>query len=110
MDECGGSGYWVAMFWLFEKIKRCRMALVDWSQNNFGNTKQKLQDKQQQQLVELVNLNSGQNVTRIREVKQEISKLLLQEELFWRQRSRSIWLPARDKNTIFSTAGKSAET
>jgi len=34
------------MFRLFEKIKHCRLKLVAWSQMTFGNTKYKLEEKQ----------------------------------------------------------------
>ena len=43
----------------------------------------------------------GQNVERIHGVKKEINELLHHEEVFWRQRSRSIWLLVGDKNTKF---------
>ena len=46
-------------------------------------------------------MNNADNFEVIQKVKDEINALLLQEELFWRQRSRSIWLPARDKNTKY---------
>ena len=42
-----------------------------------------------------------QNVERIYGVKNEINELLHHEEVFWRQRLRSIWLSAGDKNTKF---------
>ena len=35
-----------SMFKLFEKIKRCRMKLVAWSREVFGNTRIHLEDKQ----------------------------------------------------------------
>ena len=34
-------------------------------------------------------------------MRSEINDLLHQEEVFWRQRSRAVWLPAGDKNTKF---------
>ena len=43
----------------------------------------------------------GQNVERVHGVKKEINELLHHEEVFWRQRSRSIWLLVGDKNTKF---------
>lgn len=43
----------------------------------------------------------GQNLHSINKLKNEINTLLHHEEVFWRQRSRSIWLKARDKNTRF---------
>ena len=46
-------------------------------------------------------MNNVDNLEWIQKVKDEINALLLQEELFWRQRSRSIWLPTRDKNTKY---------
>ena len=44
------------MFCLFEKIKKCRMNLVKWSQGAFGNTRDRLNAKQQE-LQQLVNSN-----------------------------------------------------
>ena len=38
---------------------------------------------------------------RIRTLKAEINTILHQDELFWQQRSRSIWLPTSDKNSKF---------
>ena len=88
------------MFVLFEKIKQCRHALVDWSRNNFGNSKTKIQEKQKA-LEELSRENKAEHSQRIRTLKAEINTILHQDELFWRQRSRSIWLLAGDKNTKF---------
>ena len=46
-------------------------------------------------------LNNVENVETIKRVKEEINTKLYNDELHWRQRSRSIWLKARDKNTKF---------
>ena len=86
------------MYCLFEKIKKCRMDLIAWSPVTFGNTRTRLKTKQEE-LTALMELGYGQNVERIHRVKKEINELLYHEEVFWRQRSRSIWLSARDKNT-----------
>lgn len=93
---CEGS----PMFQLFEKIKQCRLALVRWSCVAFGNTKSRLQEKHKV-LEELANQNKAENNEAIRGVRAEINSLLYHEEVAWRQRSRSIWLPAGDKNTKF---------
>uniref|UniRef100_A0A7N2QZ73 Uncharacterized protein n=1 Tax=Quercus lobata TaxID=97700 RepID=A0A7N2QZ73_QUELO len=71
-----------------------------WSRTNFGNTSARLNIKQQE-LVELVERGYGQNAESINGVKREINELLHHEEVFWQQRSRSIWLSARDKNTRY---------
>ena len=88
------------MFCLFEKIKRCRMDLVAWSRYTFGNTRDWLKVKQGE-LEELRAAGFGENLDKINEVRREINDLLHHEEVLWRQRSRSIWLSAGDKNTKY---------
>ena len=85
---------------LFEKTKRCRFALADWGRNTFGSTKTQLQEKQKI-LEQLCLLNSAACVGSIKDLKVDISNLIHQEELFWQQRSRSIWLLVGDKNTKY---------
>lgn len=46
-------------------------------------------------------LNNVENAKAIKKVKEEINTRLYNDELCWRQRSRSIWLQAGDKNTKF---------
>ncbi|KAL5746685.1 hypothetical protein ACOSP7_027831 [Xanthoceras sorbifolium] len=41
------------------------------------------------------------DVSRIKQIESSIDELLVQKELFWRQRSRALWLHASDKNTKF---------
>ena len=89
------------MYRLFEKIKKCRQALVTWSNTTFGNFKTQIQEKQMA-LKELALQNDSENQPLIGTLKNDINTLLHQDEIFWRQRSRSIWLPASDKNTNFS--------
>ena len=85
------------MYCLFEKIKKCRMDLIAWSRQTFGNTRAML-DAKQGELADLIRGGFGQNMEIINWVKKEIRELLHHEEVFWQQRSRSIWLPAGDKN------------
>ena len=88
------------MYVLFEKIKHCQRALVDWSKSKFGHSKNKIREKHQL-LQELASHNRTENLHEIRRVKEEINSMLYNEELQWHQRSRSIWLQAGDKNTKF---------
>ena len=85
---------------LFEKIKRCRFALIDWSRLTFGLSKPQLQEKQKI-LEELCLQNRAKNVRSIKSLKAKITNIIHQDELFWRQRSQSIWLPAGNKNTKY---------
>ena len=82
------------MYHLFDKIKNCRMALVAWSRN-LGKKKDKLK-KKHKELEALSSMNLTKNQEGIQRVRDEINSLLFQDELFWRQRSRSIWLPGGD--------------
>ena len=75
------------------------MALVGWSRT-LGNSKQRLKEKTKE-LEGLTALNNAANNEVIKKVKADINSLLFQDELFWRQRSRAIWLPAEDRNTKF---------
>ena len=75
---------------------------MDWSRNTLGNSKTKLNEKKAA-LKELSRENKVDHMQRIRTLKSEINTILHQDELFWQQRSRSIWFPARDKNTKLPT-------
>ena len=88
------------MYCLFEKIKACRAHLVAWSKSAFGNTRTRLTEKQQV-FEELVAQGYESNRERINILRREINELIRHEEMYWRQRSRSLWLPTGDKNTIF---------
>lgn len=63
------------MFRLFEKIKQCQHALVDWSRSNFGNFKAKLHEKRIT-LEELSRENMADHIQRIRTLKVEINTIL----------------------------------
>ena len=88
------------MYRLFEKIKKCRQALVTWSNTIFENFKTQIQEKQVA-LEELSLQNDPGNQPIIRTLKNDINALLHQYEIFWCHRSRSIWLPVDDRNTKF---------
>ena len=77
------------------------MALVGWSRT-LGNSKQKLEEKTKE-LEGLTALNNAANNEVIKKVKADINSLLFQDELFWQQRSRAIWLPVGIKTPSFFT-------
>ena len=66
-------------------------------------------DEKYKELESLTEMNNAKNVGQINKVRDDINALLLQDELFWRQRSRAIWLPARDKNTKYFIKGQTKD-
>ena len=88
------------MFCLFEKIKGCHLDLLSWSRVTFGDIRTRLNQKQME-LDELTGGDFSSNLGRILEVKKVITELLHHEEVFWKQRSRALWLLIGDKNTKF---------
>ena len=97
--------FWMEAQWqsCLKKIKRCRFALVDWSRLTFGLSKPQLQEKQKM-LEELCLQNRAENLSSIKSLKAEITNIIHQDELFWRQRSNQFGylLETRTQN-IFTT-------
>lgn len=58
------------MYNLFEKIRSCRVELVEWSRNTFGNSKAFLEEKHGV-LEELMGLNNVENVEAIKRAKED---------------------------------------
>ena len=69
---------------LFERIKKCRFALVEWSRVAFGSSKTLLKEKQHR-LEELCSQNNFEFLDEIKEVKADINNILHQDEIFWRK-------------------------
>ena len=69
---------------LFERIKKCRFASVEWSCVAFGSSKTLLKEKQHR-LEELCSLNNFEFLDEIKEVKADINNILHQDEIFWQK-------------------------
>ena len=91
------------MFRLCEKIKEVRMALVAWSSRVMGWSSIILNEKLAA-LDALKQANGdGHHGDQLRSIEKEVDELLLRDKVYWRQRTRAIWLVAGDKNTKFFT-------
>ncbi|KAH7853442.1 hypothetical protein Vadar_002449 [Vaccinium darrowii] len=108
-DECGEviSGAWgiehrgSAMFNLFQKLKKCREALMPWSRKKFGNNKKRVKDLKAQLGIVQQKAFSEENFIQERALKEELEITLLREEMYQHQRSRLNWIMYGDKNTSF---------
>ena len=81
------------------KIKRCRIELIKWSKSKKENSAKTILELQKK-LEE--NLSSDTpSIEIIQELSLALAKAYKAEELFWRQRSRIMWLQGGDRNSAY---------
>ncbi|KAH7857206.1 hypothetical protein Vadar_010174 [Vaccinium darrowii] len=88
------------IFEVFHKIKSCRQNLRSWSKQKGFNARRKINELQER--LELI--RTGQCIvepSRVCELEKELSDAWIQEDAFWRQKSRADWMALRDRNTSF---------
>ncbi|KAL0424120.1 UNVERIFIED_CONTAM: hypothetical protein Sradi_0946800 [Sesamum radiatum] len=86
---------------LGEKLKCLGARLSIWGRLVLREIKDRIARLEQ----ELVSLKGGAltaaNHTRAVRDREELSKLIIQEEIFWKQRSKVLWLKRGDRNSRF---------
>ena len=91
----------MAMYRVTQKIKQCRINLLQWSQSHVRVTP-KLIDSKMKQLKELeVQPREDYDSRQINLIRHELNGLHEKAEVAWRQRSRIAWLTEGDRNTKF---------
>ncbi|XP_074265725.1 uncharacterized protein LOC141588170 [Silene latifolia] len=84
-----------------DTIARCARELPNWKGVSIGKIMRDLNRKRKR--LEWLNTNerTARSVREKKEVMKGINSLLRQEEVFWRQRSRALWLKEGDSNTKY---------
>ena len=89
------------MFCLAQKIKQCRLKLLQWSQSQARPTPRNIESKKRH-LQELESQKpESYNAKEVNLVRKELCSLMRKEETYWKQRSRVAWLHGGDSNTRF---------
>ena len=89
------------MYRVTEKIKHCRMGLVQWSKQSFNGVQGQVRARLDSIEALTMDNRDGQHKDHIKALKGEVNSLLLADEFHWKQRSRKIWLRVGDKNTRY---------
>lgn len=86
----------------FQKASKLTMAsLLTWSKKTFKGRKQKLKSLKEKLADLKINFQHYEEVNEVKKTENQIANLLLDEEVYWKQRSRANWLREGDKNTRF---------
>ena len=93
------------MFCLCQKIKACRVALLQWSKQGILSLPRTIKAlKTNLSDIDTHIQENWQDLARLaerNEIRKKLNHLISQEEIYWRQRSRISWMKDGDRNTKF---------
>lgn len=82
---------------IVQKVKHCGDNLNLWGKKITGCFSKRIRDCKEK-MKHLRNRSDAQSLQEYKEAKQRLIFILNQKEIFWRQRSKHLWLQAGDKN------------
>jgi hypothetical protein len=92
-------------FVLAKKLKALKVDLKSWNEKVFGNVESlKLARLEELRVLDRIEEERGldlEELLRKRSIVSDLERIILQEEISWRQNSRVLWLKAGDKCTKF---------
>lgn len=93
----------------FQRTAKSSLAQLKWwSKEEFGDRHRKHKKLVQQLQSIKQNQSSSKNKEEVWRIESQIHNMLVDEEIYWKQRSRGDWLKEGDKNTKFFRAKASA--
>ncbi|KAF7150653.1 hypothetical protein RHSIM_Rhsim02G0038900 [Rhododendron simsii] len=93
--------YFVGSRWfrVQQKIRLCRKRLRQWRSSQMLNSGKRLKELQVQ--LEVENERESFNAEEYRKVEEDMKQATIEEENYWRAKSKVAWLRHGDKNTAF---------
>lgn len=83
---------------LVEKIKNCRISMARWKRKNRVHANERIVDLQRH--LDFVQF-AGEAPYKLRDIRKKLNQAYIDEENFWRIKSRNKWLNAGDRITRF---------
>lgn len=90
-----------------QKVKLCGDNLEQWGREVTGRFGDRIK-KCKLKMSKLRKLRDGNSVTMYKKAREELFLILEQREIFWRQRSKQLWLHSGDKNSKYFHVSASA--
>ena len=92
---------------ILDRLDRCAEDLSSWSKINCNRVKKDIEDCRKQ-LCHLRSITTGANQDQLVFLRKKMNRLLLQDDVYWRQRAKNHWYKDGDKNTKFFHASATA--
>ena len=86
---------------VLQKVSNCQTQLLSWNKNVFGNIKGTLIRKRKMLAKAELKAISGQGISQVKVLREEINNLLDLEESMWFQRAKTDWLRYGNQNSKY---------